>query len=67
MVHQSLIANFLILSDNRTGVVVITSEHPSDKDFVNQMFEIQNGLNILEDRGVQKVSICKWSLKIKYM
>jgi hypothetical protein len=57
-VYQSLMAKFFILSDKKIGVVVIPSVYPSDFDLVNQMFELQRGFNILEDRGVEKVSKC---------
>jgi hypothetical protein len=56
MVYKTLVSKFFILSDNKTGVVVISSVLPSDNDFVNEMFEIQNGFNSLENRGVKKVS-----------
>ncbi|CAI2164814.1 18490_t:CDS:2 [Funneliformis geosporum] len=38
-----------------TGVVVIPNVMPSDSDFVNQMFELQKGFKLLEDKGVQKL------------
>jgi hypothetical protein len=56
MVYKTTIAKFFILSDNKTGVVVLTSVDPPDSYFVNEMFEIQNGFNSLEKEGVKKVS-----------
>ncbi|CAI2164566.1 19519_t:CDS:2 [Funneliformis geosporum] len=53
--YNSLTATFFILSDNKTGVVVIPNVMPSDSDFVNQMFELQKGFKLLEDKGVQKL------------
>jgi hypothetical protein len=66
MVYKTLVSKFFILSDNKTGVVVISSASPSDDDFVNEMFEIQNGLNSLENRGVKKVSTISFSYLIIY-
>ena len=54
MVHQTLISKFLVLSDNKTGVVVITTE--TLPDFIDEIFELEHGFNTLEDRGIQKVS-----------
>lgn len=54
MVYKTPIAKFFILSDNKTGVIVLTSV--GDENFVNEMFELQNGFNSLENRGVKKVS-----------
>ncbi|CAI2196824.1 7845_t:CDS:2, partial [Funneliformis geosporum] len=50
--YGTLMATFYILSDNKTGVVVIPNVIPSDNDMINQLFELQTGLNILEERGV---------------
>ncbi|CAB4397423.1 unnamed protein product [Rhizophagus irregularis] len=55
MVYKTTIAKFFILSDNKTGVVVLTSVSPPDSYFVNEMFEIQNGFNSLEKEGVKKL------------
>ncbi|CAG8781722.1 650_t:CDS:2, partial [Rhizophagus irregularis] len=55
MVYKTTIAKFFILSDNKTGVVVLTSVDPPDSYFVNEMFEIQNGFNSLEKEGVKKL------------
>ncbi|RGB35328.1 hypothetical protein C1646_814836 [Rhizophagus diaphanus] len=55
MVYKTSIAKFFILSDNKTGVVVLTSVLPPDSYFVNEMFEIQNGFNSLEKGGVKKL------------
>jgi hypothetical protein len=64
MVYKTLVSKFFILSDNKTGVVVFSSVLPSDEDFVNEMFEIQNGFNSLKNRGVKKVSTISFSYLI---
>jgi hypothetical protein len=66
MVYNTLVSKFFILSDNKTGVIVISSVLPSDFDFVNEMFEIQNGFNSLENRGVKKVSTISFSYLVIY-
>ena len=53
-VYNSSLINFFILSDNKTGVVVITSENLR---FTDELFELQHGFSLLEDKGVQKVSM----------
>ncbi|GBB96302.1 hypothetical protein RclHR1_02720017 [Rhizophagus clarus] len=55
MVYKTLISKFFILSDNKTGVVVISEVDPSDDDFVKEMFELQNGFNLLENNGIKKL------------
>ncbi|RIA95850.1 hypothetical protein C1645_733729 [Glomus cerebriforme] len=55
MVYQSLMAKFFILNNKKIGVVVIPNIFPSDMDLVNQMFELQRGFNILEERGIRKL------------
>ncbi|PKY32303.1 hypothetical protein RhiirB3_532000 [Rhizophagus irregularis] len=55
MVYKTPIAKFFVLSDNKTGVIVLTSVLPPDGNFVNEMFELQNGFNSLEKEGVKKL------------
>ncbi|PKY58945.1 hypothetical protein RhiirA4_550214 [Rhizophagus irregularis] len=54
MVYKTTIAKFFILSDNMTGVIVLTNV-VLNGDFVNEMFELQNGFNSLEKEGVKKL------------
>ncbi|CAB4488424.1 unnamed protein product [Rhizophagus irregularis] len=55
MVYKTPISKFFVLSDNKTGVIVLTSVLPPDGNFVNEMFELQNGFNSLEKEGVKKL------------
>ncbi|CAG8773434.1 4060_t:CDS:2, partial [Funneliformis caledonium] len=52
LVYATLMATFYILSDNKTGVVVVPNVKPSEDDIVNQIFELQTGFSLLEDLGV---------------
>ncbi|RIA97563.1 hypothetical protein C1645_853239 [Glomus cerebriforme] len=55
MIHNSLSTKFFILNDNKTGVVVVQNVGLSDDDTIDQMFEIVNGFDLLENRGVKKL------------
>ncbi|GBC06525.1 hypothetical protein RclHR1_00690015 [Rhizophagus clarus] len=53
MVYKTSISEFFILSDKKTGVFVLSSV--SAPDFVDELFEIQNGFNLLENSGIKKL------------
>ncbi|CAG8556644.1 1786_t:CDS:2 [Funneliformis caledonium] len=55
LVHVTIMASFYILSDNKTGVVVIPTVMTPEDEIVNEMFELQIGFDLLEDRGVTKI------------
>jgi hypothetical protein len=55
MVYNTSSTKFFKLSDNKTGVIVITTVNPPD--YIEELLELQRGFNSLEDEGVQKVSI----------
>ncbi|CAI2166621.1 18900_t:CDS:10 [Funneliformis geosporum] len=54
VVYNTLMATFFILSDNKIGVVTIPAL-VSLIDNVDQMFELQTGFSLLEDKGVTKI------------
>jgi len=56
LIHKSITTNFYVMSDNKTGVVVIPTLHVSGVDIVKEMFELQTGFDLFEEKGIKKVS-----------